>query len=173
MQDINLRTHTARFYLFRYCYIIEWIFPGLTLIYTRCKRIMSYRWYIRCKRSKHVEKYRFSKLPLQIAVKPQYVKKPEGLQHRNKEKQLVPICIAEHQNTLEYFSIYQYSNCYANCRIKAMIQMCGCLPFIYDNIAESYNIPVTQSSIRKTDCNIYTLNTNCNIIIRLIFSDVR
>ncbi|XP_043525750.1 sodium channel protein Nach-like [Frieseomelitta varia] len=87
---------------------------------------------------------------LQIAVKPQYIKKPEGLQHRNKEKQLVPICIAEHQNTLEYFSIYQYSNCYANCRIKAMIQMCGCLPFIYDNIAESYNIP--RCEIERLPC---------------------
>ncbi|KAK1126912.1 hypothetical protein K0M31_004533 [Melipona bicolor] len=87
---------------------------------------------------------------LQIAVKPQYIKKPEGLQHRNKEKQLVPTCIAEHQNTLEYFSIYQYSNCYANCRIKAMIQICGCLPFIYDNIAESYNIP--RCEIERLPC---------------------
>ncbi|KOX77990.1 Sodium channel protein Nach [Melipona quadrifasciata] len=87
---------------------------------------------------------------LQIAVKPQYIKKPEGLQHRNKEKQLVPTCIAEHQNTLEYFSIYQYLNCYANCRIKAMIQICGCLPFIYDNIAESYNIP--RCEIERLPC---------------------
>ena len=106
------------------------------------------------KRNRLQEKIVVFKLPLQIAVKPQYIKKPEGLQHRNKEKQLVPICIAEHQNTLEYFSIYRYSNCYANCRIKAMIQICGCLPFIYDNIAESYNVPVNRF-YRKTDCNIY------------------
>ncbi|XP_060819350.1 sodium channel protein Nach-like isoform X4 [Bombus pascuorum] len=77
---------------------------------------------------------------LEIAIKPELIQKPAGLQHRNKEKQLVPVCIAEDQNILEYFSVYRYSNCYANCRVKAMIQLCGCLPFIYDNIAESYNI---------------------------------
>ncbi|XP_033197227.2 sodium channel protein Nach isoform X1 [Bombus vancouverensis nearcticus] len=77
---------------------------------------------------------------LEIAIKPELIQKPAGLQHRNKEKQLVPVCIAEDQNTLEYFSVYRYSNCYANCRVKAMIRLCGCLPFIYDNIAESYNI---------------------------------
>lgn len=81
---------------------------------------------------------------LKIAIKPELIHKPKGLRHRNKENQLVPLCIAEDQNTLEYFSIYGYSNCYANCRVKAMLRYCGCLPFIYDNVAEYNKIKVME-----------------------------
>lgn len=91
----------------------------------------------------------FSKLSLQIAVKPQLIYKPGGLQHRNKENELVPVCIRENESPLEYFSIYRYSNCYANCRMKAMIQLCGCLPYIYYYVAEFYNITVNRESVLK------------------------
>ncbi|XP_017766213.1 PREDICTED: sodium channel protein Nach-like [Eufriesea mexicana] len=87
---------------------------------------------------------------LEIAVKPQLIHKPGGLQHRNKENELVPVCIRQNESPLEYFSIYRYSNCYANCRIKAMIQLCGCLPFIYDYVAEFYNI--TRCEIERLHC---------------------
>lgn len=109
---------------------------------------------------------------LKIAIKPELIHKPKGLRHRNKENQLVPLCIAEDQNTLEYFSIYGYSNCYANCRVKAMLRYCGCLPFIYDNVAE-YN-KIKRCELDRLRCiqrnakkirivkNIQSKNVSCS-----------
>ncbi|KAG9430662.1 sodium channel protein Nach [Apis mellifera carnica] len=109
---------------------------------------------------------------LKIAIKPELIQKPKGLRHRNKENQLVPLCIAEDQNTLEYFSIYGYSNCYANCRVKAMLRYCGCLPFIYDNVAE-YN-KIKRCELDRLRCiqrnakkirivkNIQSKNVSCS-----------
>ncbi|CAL7943296.1 unnamed protein product [Xylocopa violacea] len=77
---------------------------------------------------------------LDIAIEPRLIQKPRGYQHRNKENQLVNVCIAEDENTLEYFPVYRFSNCYANCRIRAMINICECLPYIYDHICQLYNI---------------------------------
>lgn len=97
------------------------------------------------------------------------IQKPKGLQHRNKENQLVPICIAEDQNTLEYFSIYGYSNCYTNCRVKAMLRYCGCLPFIFNNVAEYNKIKVMEILSLNIDKSQYSRNHKLG---RSIFSIV-
>ncbi|CAK9802738.1 Sodium channel protein Nach (Fragment) [Anthophora quadrimaculata] len=78
---------------------------------------------------------------LEIAIKPTAILKPEGLYHRNKDNQLAPVCIADKANPLEYTPVYRNSNCYMNCRAKLMYKLCGCLPFIFEPIAEFYNIP--------------------------------
>ncbi|CAK9832291.1 Sodium channel protein Nach [Anthophora retusa] len=78
---------------------------------------------------------------LEIAVKPTAILKPEGLYHRNKDNQLTPVCIADKANPLEYMPVYRHENCYTNCKAKMMYKFCGCLPFIFDPIAEFYNIP--------------------------------
>ncbi|XP_076640212.1 sodium channel protein Nach isoform X2 [Colletes latitarsis] len=77
---------------------------------------------------------------LQISITPELIEKPEGLYHRNKKNKIVPVCIPDSKNSLDYFPSYRYLNCYANCRIKMMIQNCGCLPYIFSNIATYYRI---------------------------------
>ncbi|XP_015431279.1 PREDICTED: sodium channel protein Nach-like [Dufourea novaeangliae] len=76
----------------------------------------------------------------EIGIQPTMIEKPVGLYHLNKEKKVVPVCIPDSANTLDYFPTYRYSNCYANCRIRRMIQICGCLPFIYDHLTDYYHI---------------------------------
>ncbi|XP_053978590.1 sodium channel protein Nach-like isoform X2 [Hylaeus volcanicus] len=77
---------------------------------------------------------------MQISIKGEAIIKPEGLDHLNSANQKVPVCIPGNINTLEYFPTYRYLNCYTNCRIKMMIRVCGCLPYIFSNIAEHYKI---------------------------------
>ncbi|XP_026667594.1 sodium channel protein Nach-like [Ceratina calcarata] len=77
---------------------------------------------------------------LEIAVDPQLTEKPSGMQHRGYNNTLVPICITDDENPLEYFPVYGFSNCYANCRVRIMLQVCGCLPFIYNHISKLHNI---------------------------------
>ncbi|CAK9817071.1 Pickpocket protein 11 [Anthophora plagiata] len=78
---------------------------------------------------------------LEIAIRPMAIFKPEGLYHRNKDNELTPVCITDKANPLEYIPVYRNSNCYVNCRAKLMYNLCGCLPFIFDPIAELHNIP--------------------------------
>ncbi|XP_076685253.1 sodium channel protein Nach [Andrena cerasifolii] len=77
---------------------------------------------------------------LEVGIKPELIKKPADLYHRNKANEVVAVCIANDKNILEYFPVYRYSNCYANCRVRAMIKLCGCLPFIYSHIAKFHQI---------------------------------
>ncbi|XP_076246486.1 sodium channel protein Nach [Calliopsis andreniformis] len=87
---------------------------------------------------------------LQITVRPEMIKKPAGLYHRNKNNEVVPVCIPNNKNILDYFPVYRYSNCYANCRIKSMLYFCGCLPFIYDYLTDFY--PVKRCNINGLVC---------------------
>ncbi|XP_078039966.1 sodium channel protein Nach [Augochlora pura] len=78
-------------------------------------------------------------MEMQIRVNPMIIEKPADLHHRNREGNVVPICVKD-ADELEYFPIYTYSNCYANCRVQAMIRLCGCLPFIYEHLVDYYRI---------------------------------
>nr|XP_012149446.1 PREDICTED: sodium channel protein Nach-like [Megachile rotundata] len=87
---------------------------------------------------------------VQVAIKPMLVTMAPGVYHRNTENELVPVCIPDNQNPLEYLPIYRYSNCYANCRIKAMLHICGCIPFTFDYLASHHS--VNQCDIKGLRC---------------------
>ncbi|XP_076178172.1 sodium channel protein Nach isoform X2 [Ptiloglossa arizonensis] len=74
-------------------------------------------------------------IEMQIGIKPELIEKPEGFYHYNKNDEIVPVCISNNKNNLLYFPTYRYMNCYADCRLRAMIQICGCVPFIFNQIA--------------------------------------
>nr|XP_034183387.1 sodium channel protein Nach-like isoform X1 [Osmia lignaria] len=77
---------------------------------------------------------------LEVAIQPTMIKKPAGMYHRTMEGKLVPVCIPNEENNLEYLPVYRYSNCYANCRIKAMLNICGCLPYTYDYLTFHHKV---------------------------------
>ncbi|XP_076381737.1 sodium channel protein Nach [Megalopta genalis] len=86
---------------------------------------------------------------MQVSVNPTIIEKPTDLHHRNRYGKVVPICVKD-ADGLEYFPIYTYSNCYANCRVKAMIRICGCLPFIYEHLVNYYRI--TSCGLEGLSC---------------------
>ncbi|XP_076281730.1 uncharacterized protein LOC143209657 isoform X1 [Lasioglossum baleicum] len=86
---------------------------------------------------------------LQIHVNPTVSGASKDLYQRSREGKVVPLCV-RNADALEYFPVYTYANCYANCRVKAMIKICGCLPFIYEHLVAYHHI--TPCEIEGLTC---------------------
>ncbi|KAG7189338.1 hypothetical protein KM043_016991 [Ampulex compressa] len=75
---------------------------------------------------------------LQLNIWPYVNIRPSGLYHHEEGGKIKPECVHNDQEQLKYLPKYRYANCYVNCRMEAMLQICGCLPYEYDPVIKKH-----------------------------------
>ncbi|RLU22997.1 hypothetical protein DMN91_005275 [Ooceraea biroi] len=111
---------------------------------------------------------------LWISVTP-LVKSFKTIEHSHQDDagDLVLHC-ADETFKLKYFPTYQYTNCFISCAIRAVVQLCGCVPYYYAPVADMYSLRIcgwedwqclyTNADEIRIIQNVKTENFSCECI---------
>ncbi|KAJ8727291.1 hypothetical protein PYW07_001410 [Mythimna separata] len=73
-------------------------------------------------------------------------------------------CRFPHENNLKHNSIYTYTMCRMECRIRLCLKYCKCIPHFYRKIDELYKLQ--DDSGKKVSCGCYPLCDDVNYVLQ-------